>query len=257
MANFMKLPIPGTPLILAIHGSPGTGKSFQLDKTLKDARIFYKTIDSTDLESDNANDPAKLVRRTYIDLADEVERKGYRAGALVINDIDAALGDWGDLVQTTVNRQLVIGELQHITDYPDRVDNRPNLRIPIIVTANDLTKLYGPLLRPGRTSSFHWHPTQEEIAQVLSPLLPHLTQNDVSQLVTLFDSCAIADYVDAIRLAADQKIDQVSLDFEDAIIAARLGRLEAYSNPTLAELTEARHFLNTERRLHDNYARST
>lgn len=256
ITNFMKNPTPGTPLILAIHGPPGTGKSFQLDRTLLDAQVYYKTIDSTDLESENANDPAKLVRRTYIDLATEVARNGYHAGALVINDIDSALGDWGELVQTTVNRQLVIGELQHLTDYPARVDNRPNLRIPILVTANDLTKLYGPLLRPGRAATFHWKPNHDEIIDILAPLVPHLSRSEVQQLVQAFDSHAIVDYVDTLRLAADHRIDQLSLDFRNTILEARLGTLESYSMPSLSDLIEAKRLLNSERKLRDNYTRS-
>jgi hypothetical protein len=254
IANFMKSPPQGTPLLLAIHGLPGTGKTYQLDSVLSKNRVFYRTISSSELESENANDPAKLVRRTYIELADEIVRNGYLAGALVINDIDTALGSWGDLVQTTVNRQLVIGELQHISDYPRSVANRPNLRVPIIFTANDLTKLYGPLLRPGRTATFHWEPTRNEIASMLAPLLPNLLAQEIDLLTERVNSLSMSVYVDAIRAATDEKIASVSGDFDTVITRARLGELDEMLAPSLAELFEAFEHLEKERSLKADYS---
>lgn len=253
LANFMQSPLPGTPLILAIHGEPGTGKSYQLDSILLSEKVYYRTISSSDLESENANDPAKLVRRTYIEVADEVAQNGYAAGAVVINDIDTALGDWGALVQTTVNRQLVIGELQHISDYPSSASNRSNLRIPIFLTANDLTKIYGPLLRPGRTAIFHWRPDQEELVAMLSPLLPHLSRRDVLVFVTMVNSPAISMYVDIMRDAMNDRMSSLADDFSSNIARARFGELDGISPPSLRDLTEAFERLTVEGALMSDY----
>lgn len=255
VTNMMKTPLAATPLILAIHGEPGTGKSFQLDHSLRDL-TYYKTISSSDLESANANDPAKLVRSTYLDVADEVAKMGYLSGALVINDIDSALGDWGPLVQTTVNRQMVIGELQHITDYPEQVDNRPNLRIPIFVTANDLTKLYGPLLRPGRTDSFYWLPSTDEISSVLCDALPHLTPIEVSKFVTHVDSSSIVDHLDIVRTATITKVGRIPGGPHEVLRSARRGELELSLHPTLDDLLAASSIIVVERQRHKDYTRS-
>ena len=58
--------------------------------------------------------------------------------AIIINDIDAAIGDWGDLVQYTVNRQTVYSELMHLCDYPNIVQGFKTHKIPIVTTGNDL-----------------------------------------------------------------------------------------------------------------------
>lgn len=254
VANAMKEPAPATPVILAIHGEPGTGKSFQLAHALNDTRTFYKTISSSDLESANANDPAKLLRSAYLQVADEVWEKGHVTGALVINDIDSALGDWGPLVQTTVNRQMVIGEMQHITDYPDSVDNRANQRIPIFVTANDLTKLYGPLLRPGRTESFYWAPTSDELKDVLSQALPHLSRHDVAEFVARVDSRSVVDHLSIVREATARNVARIAGSPHDILLRARKGELGAAAPPSLADLWAAHRALSAEQNHRRDYS---
>ncbi|WP_460530434.1 AAA family ATPase [Humibacter ginsengiterrae] len=255
VTNVMKHPTPATPLILAIHGEPGTGKSFQLDQTLREMGVHYKTISSSELESANANDPAKLVRATYLEVADEVSKKGLVSGAIVVNDIDSALGDWGPLVQTTVNRQMVIGELQHITDYPEKVDNRRNQRIPIFVTANDVTKLYGPLVRPGRTDSFYWAPTAEEIANVVQDALPHLTEYQVRAFVTRIASTSIVEHLNIVRSATARNIGKISGSSRDVLTRARKGELDFEVRPTLDDLYATHDLLSAERDRHQDYTR--
>tara|TARA_B100000123_G_scaffold263910_1_gene233429 strand:+ start:426 stop:1331 length:906 start_codon:yes stop_codon:yes gene_type:complete len=257
VANMMKSPTPGTPIILAIHGAPGTGKSFQLDRALQSAQTYYQTISSSDLESANANDPARFVRATYLKVADEVSANGYLSGAVVINDIDSALGNWGPLVQTTVNRQLVVGELQHISDYPSLVDNRENLRIPIIVTANDLTKLYGPLLRAGRTDIFHWQPNQSEIIDALTPSLPNLTRSEVSTFVAEVSSDSITEHLDIVLEATRASVLGQIDDLPTTLLQARRGELEMASSPTLADLRLAMRRRRYEKQQQRDYSRGS
>ena len=45
-------------------------------------------------------------------------------------------------------------------------------RVPIIVTANDLSVLYAPLLRDGRMDKFYWEPQPSELAQVSACSMP-------------------------------------------------------------------------------------
>lgn len=41
-------------------------------------------------------------------------------------------------------------------------------RVPIIVTANDLSTMYAPLLRDGRMDKFYWEPDAGELAEASS-----------------------------------------------------------------------------------------
>jgi hypothetical protein len=62
-----------------------------------------------------------------------------------------------------VNNQIVMGTLMNICDDPNRVSTsedwrgeRTNARVPIVVTGNDFSTLYAPLLRDGRMDKFYW-----------------------------------------------------------------------------------------------------
>ena len=39
--------------------------------------------------------------------------------------------------------------------------------MPIIITANDLSTLYAPLLRDGRMEKFYWEPTDADLLQMV------------------------------------------------------------------------------------------
>lgn len=66
--------------------------------------------------------------------------------------------------QMTVNNQIVVGTLMNLCDNPTRVsigqdwrDSDITNRVPIIVTGNDLSKIYAPLIRDGRMEKFYWY----------------------------------------------------------------------------------------------------
>lgn len=63
----------------------------------------------------------------------------------------------------TVNNQIVVGTLMNLSDNPTRVsigqdwrESDITNRIPIIVTGNDLSTIYAPLIRDGRMDKFYW-----------------------------------------------------------------------------------------------------
>lgn len=40
-------------------------------------------------------------------------------------------------------------------------------RVPIIVTGNDFTRMFAPLIRDGRMAKFYWKPTREDLVNIL------------------------------------------------------------------------------------------
>jgi hypothetical protein len=157
------------PLLLGIHGASGEGKTFQCEQILRKLGIHVVLVSSGELESEDAGIPAKIIRSRY--LAAGMMMSNDSSAVVLINDFDTGIGNWGDLVQYTVNRQHVIGELMHLVDYPNSVEGRSTPRVPILLTGNDFTKLYTPLIRAGRMASFQWTPSSEERASILEPLL--------------------------------------------------------------------------------------
>jgi hypothetical protein len=149
-------------------------------------------ISGGELEGPNAGEPARLIRSRYIDCALRRGHSGNGLVALILNDIDVAIGDWGAQVQYTVNRQIVLGELMHLADYPTMVENRRVPRVPIILTGNDFTRLYGPATRAGRMRSFTWIPSLDEKTEMLTGLFPELTMEECQTLIGEFSGQPMA-----------------------------------------------------------------
>lgn len=180
--------VPGTksPLLLALHGPPGHGKSFQCS-TLLDGwgvRPFY--ISGSELESPTAGSPANLVRERYL-AASAANSKEGRACCVVIDDIDAGIGDFGGKTTYTVNRQNVSSLLMNLADRPNILDGQKVLRTPIIVTANNIESLYEPLRRPGRMTSYYWKMEKLEVRVVAERLFADgLSESDIDKLVSTY-----------------------------------------------------------------------
>ncbi|KAJ9175749.1 hypothetical protein P3X46_014273 [Hevea brasiliensis] len=165
--NYMTLPNIKVPLILGIWGGKGQGKSFQCELVFAKMGINPIMMSAGELESGNAGEPAKLIRQRYREAADIIKKKG-KMCCLFINDLDAGAGRLGGTTQYTVNNQMVNATLMNIADNPTNVqlpgmyNKEENPRVPIIVTGNDFSTLYAPLIRDGRMEKFYWAPTRED-----------------------------------------------------------------------------------------------
>lgn len=178
-----------TPLILAISGAPGMGKTFQTEIVLDDLGVKKYVLSGTEFENEHAGVPEKNIRNIYKSISDDVYFRKIKYAAIVIDDIDAALGQWGGLVQYTMNRQLLLKTLIDFADNPyriytyddfDRAQEHQTSRIPIIVTLNDETKMYEPLMRNGRTTIFPWIPNEDEIAKTLDGIFSNIFSDKTS-----------------------------------------------------------------------------
>lgn len=178
------------PLILGIHGKPGDGKTFQCEQALKMLGAKSFLISGGQLESQDAGKPAELIRNTYLDAGSSIDMGECDMAAVLINDIDTGLGNWGDSVQYTINRQTAFGELMHLVDYPYSVENQTTRRIPIIITGNDFSKLYEPLVRAGRMTSFFWEPDLGEKTGMVQNLFPHLDTQTCATLIQRLEQVA-------------------------------------------------------------------
>lgn len=184
-----------TPLILGIHGPSGEGKTFQCEYVLEEMGVTPIHISARDLESERAGEPASLVCKRYWEASTLVTEGRTPMTVLFINDLDAGIGKWGSDVQYTVNTQIVIGTLMNIADYPEFVGERNTVRIPIIVTGNDFTKLYDPLTREGRMVSYSWVPTLDEKTEVVrNNIFPMqaLSNEEIARLVEAYQQMPIA-----------------------------------------------------------------
>jgi hypothetical protein len=195
-------------LLLGIHGPSGDGKTFQCEEILSRMGVRTFLISGGQWESSDAGAPAQFIRKTYLDAGTYMSGPNayQRAAALLLNDVDTGLGDWGPLNQTTVNRQTTFGELMHLADYPRTVENRETARVPIIITGNDLSKLYAPLTRSGRMRSFEWRPTFEERTRIVSELFDASPSFDSASLVRQFSDQPIAFFAEVLSTVSDDSL---------------------------------------------------
>eukprot|EP00271_Cylindrocystis_brebissonii_P014332 TRINITY_DN35654_c0_g1_i1.p1 TRINITY_DN35654_c0_g1~~TRINITY_DN35654_c0_g1_i1.p1 ORF type:complete len:531 (-),score=96.93 TRINITY_DN35654_c0_g1_i1:641-2122(-) len=202
--NFMKLPNIKVPLILGVWGGKGQGKSFQAELIFAKLGINPIMMSAGELESGNAGEPAKLIRQRYREASDII-RKG-KMCCLFINDLDAGAGRMGGTTQYTVNNQMVNATLMNIADSPTNVQlpgvyNKEEIpRVPIIVTGNDFSTLYAPLIRDGRMEKFYWAPTRDDRIGVCKGIfrLDGIPDIDVITLVDTFPGQSI-DFFGALR----------------------------------------------------------
>ncbi|KAM3217233.1 Ribulose bisphosphate carboxylase/oxygenase activase 1, chloroplastic [Capsicum annuum] len=202
--NFLKLPNIKVPLILGVWGGKGQGKSFQCELVFRKMGINPIMMSAGELESGNAGEPAKLIRQRYREAA-EIIRKGNMC-VLFINDLDAGAGRMGGTTQYTVNNQMVNATLMNIADNPTNVqlpgmyNKQENARVPIVVTGNDFSTLYAPLIRDGRMEKFYWAPTREDRIGVCTGIFrtDNVPQEDIVKIVDSFPGQSI-DFFGALR----------------------------------------------------------
>lgn len=206
-----------TPLLLGIHGSSGDGKTFQCESILTALGAKSFLISGGQLESHEAGEPAQRVRTAYLNAGKSIISGETKIAVVLINDVDTGVGSWGEMVQYTINRQTVFGELMHIVDYPTNVEGRQTKRIPIIMTGNDFSKLYEPLTRAGRMTAFEWRPTIEEKVEVVLRIYPELEKKEVKTLVTNFREQPVAFFSHLRTTLIDdvlwEEIQRLGIDF--------------------------------------------
>lgn len=203
--NFLELPGVRVPLILGVHGRKGEGKSFQCELVFEKMGIEVTHISGGELESPDAGDPARLIRLRYRETAELIRVRG-KMCVLMINDLDAGAGRFDEGTQYTVNTQLVNATLMNIADTPTNVqlpgsyDSTPLHRVPIIVTGNDFSTLYAPLVRDGRMEKFYWEPDRDDKVGIVNGIFAEdkLSPQQVEQFVDTFINQSI-DFFSALR----------------------------------------------------------
>jgi ATP-dependent 26S proteasome regulatory subunit len=203
--NLHPRPERGSPLILGVHGPSGEGKTYQCVSVIQQLGVRMVMVSGGLLESPDAGRPAELLREAY-QQASLLRAKHGTPAVVLVNDIDTAVGDWGPMVQTTVNRQIVFEELMNLADLPTEVEGRVVHRSPVILTGNDFTKLYAPLMRFGRMTMFMWRPGMAEKAQILEGIFPELTVAECAELVRRFPGQPIAFFAQLRPLLQEEAI---------------------------------------------------
>jgi ribulose bisphosphate carboxylase small subunit len=101
---------------------------------------------------------------------------------------------------------MVNATLMNIADNPTNVqlpgsyDSTPLHRVPIIVTGNDFSTLYAPLIRDGRMEKYYWEPSRDDKIGIVGGIFESdkLSKTEIVGLVDKFPDQAI-DFFSALR----------------------------------------------------------
>lgn len=193
------------PLVLGVFGRPGDGKSFQIRTHLARRGVLPISINAADLESDRAGTPGKLVLDTYINAGHRIE-EGTPA-AVVVDDFDTTVGEW-EHSTTTVNHQQVLAQLMHLADSPTEAAGKRLRRVPVMITGNDLSKVYPPLRRPGRMRAFPWLPTFDERRDMVAGILGDVVSpEEVPVLLDKLPDAPVAFFSDLLVEVLAEVVD--------------------------------------------------
>ncbi|GLJ14403.1 hypothetical protein SUGI_0232670 [Cryptomeria japonica] len=224
MAHLMDISIP---LILGVWGGKGQGKSFQTELIFRAMGIEPVIMSAGELESERAGEPGRVIRDRYRTASQVIKNQG-KMSCLMINDLDAGVGRFEN-TQVTVNNQIVIGTLMNLADNPTRVsigqdwrESDITNRVPIIVTGNDFSTLYAPLIRDGRMEKFYWQPTREDLINIVYRMYQNdgILKDEVMRIVDTFPNQAL-DFYGALR---SRTYDRIVLKWvEDIGGAEKLG----------------------------------
>lgn len=204
------LDIDQYPLIMAIIGQPGMGKTYQLREYLCAVGVDIVSVSAADLESDRAGEPAKLLQQKYIDASSSISK--YTPSILLVDDVDTTLGEW-EKNTGTVNHQNILAFLMHIADNPYYIENVGKVnRVPIFFTGNNFDLLYKPLVRNGRAMRFDWEPNREEKIEIIRSIFSFDDPKDAENIVDAYPEKEISFFSHLLASESAAKLAEIAND---------------------------------------------
>lgn len=154
------------PLILAIQGSQGDGKSSQVREICSRNGIYVYPISGSFLSGSHEKEAVEVLAESYIN-AYSMTKQTKQLVTILIDDFDLSVASTFEEREYTVNSQLLTGFLMNLADDPTKCGKENVSRIPIVVTGNNFTALHDPLTRHGRMDFFTWVPTYDQKLEIV------------------------------------------------------------------------------------------
>ena len=169
-------------LILAVAGKFGVGKSVIIAELCRRLKIRIFRLGINEMSSMWEGEPAKAVARKYYQASKTQIEEGVPC-CLIIEDLDMAVGNHSEFSSGTMNTQFLINEIMELASNPTQLCGEKTVRVPIFVTANDLSAIYAAVTRPQRMRAWTYQPDSEEIFEVGRHILENiLTVEQINEL---------------------------------------------------------------------------
>lgn len=227
------------PLLLLIQGPAWEGKTMQTLATCARYGIDLIILPGFALSGDQEREPVDVLRHAYLE-GSAIRQVAKRPVMLLIEDLDTSIAAVLPDRRYSVNSQLLNGALMSLTQDPYHLGEIMTERVPMLATGNDLTSLYGPLMRHGRAKIIDWVPTREDKVEVVRHLLrEYLANEEVDGTERLVDHFSGGDvnlpiaFYDVLRNSIfDERILDV-IRRTDAIHLSEVYRAVESSRPVL------------------------
>jgi ATP-dependent 26S proteasome regulatory subunit len=166
------------PIYLAIKGAAGEGKTAQSIATCTQKGVYVIYVSASSLSGNHENDAKEKLQKIY-NYALQLRTKVLTT--IIIDDFHKGIANEDDNIKRTINTEILIGYMMNIAEH------NGSMHIPIILTANDLSKIYAPLLRTGRADIFLWEPKPEEKREIVFNILnSFMSENDEIEFSNFF-----------------------------------------------------------------------
>jgi AAA+ superfamily predicted ATPase len=225
------------PVLMLIQGPAGEGKTMQTLVTCARYGVDLIILPGYALSGEQEREPVEILRRAYLE-GSAMRQVARRPVMLLIEDLDTSVAAVLPDRRYSMNSQLLSGALMALTQDPYHLGEVVTERVPIIATGNDLTSLYGPLMRHGRATIIDWVPTREDKVEIVRHLfrdnLAEVQRDEVERLVDHFSgpelNLPIAFYevlrnsvFDDVILETIRSVEHISLpDIYRALESAQL-----------------------------------
>ncbi|MET8382898.1 AAA family ATPase [Streptosporangium canum] len=197
------------PLVMAIQGPSGDGKSYQLARCLETAEFQPLTLSGAALSGSHEGDSTNALRELY-GRAQAFHVANDEWPAIILEDFDLSPAGQKEDSKYTVNSQLLTGFLMNLSEQVGSTNIGTIKRYPIFLTGNDFTILHKPLMRPGRMDIFTWIPTSDEqslmILSALQERVSKIRKEDAEKLQAEFPDEPIATFAAALNDCVAERI---------------------------------------------------
>ena len=207
------------PMYLAVEGEAGEGKTSQVLATsiIHDVTVFYAS--ASQLSGRTEGDSLQRMKLLYDD-AVKLRAKG-KVVAIVLDDFHMSDANMLSNVERTINSTLLTGYLMNLTERPF------SEQIPVILTGNDFSSVYGPLLRSGRANRLLWKLTNDEKNDIKKAILEEFCELEPQELSAFLSSTSTATVAD---------IAQLKNDFRNHLLKKVLGSIDKIDQNILNQL---------------------
>lgn len=190
------------PIFLLIEGVAGEGKTSQAIASCIQHGIKVVYISGSQLSGSHEHDAIDVMEAVYKQALMLREQK--ENVSIIIDDFHLSNASIDTNVKRTINSTLLTGYLMNLTQ------NKSEAKIPIILTGNDFSQIYKPLVRAGRADQFKWIPNYEEKRNIVRNVLGEFSSINPIEFEQFYSRCCNASVAEFVQLINDYRKSIIS-----------------------------------------------